>query len=87
MTQMEEQLLQSKMMEILDRLDVSQMEFERTMQMYSMDQMKGMEIMQIQQQTQAGDDDLEVLSRDKTLEVFKKKLKIQMDQMDEVLEE
>ena len=87
MTQMEEQLLQSKMMEILDRLDVSQMEFERTMQMYSMDQMKGMEIMQIQQSTQAGDDDLEVLSRDKALEVFKKKLKIQMDQMDEVLEE
>lgn len=87
MTQMEEQLLQSKMMEILEKLDVSQMEFERTMQMYSMDQMKGMEIMQIQQQTQAGDDDLECLSREKALEVFKTKLQLQMDQMDEMLEE
>lgn len=50
--------------------------------------MKGMQIMQMQEQTLASSEqEFEVIPREKAIEVFKVKLRIQLDQMDEMMEE
>ena len=41
MTEAEQMILEGKMMEIFEKLGISQMEFQKSMQMYSMDPQKG----------------------------------------------
>ena len=52
MVQEEEMLIQSKMFEILQKLGISEMEYQKNAQYHGSDQMKSMQIVQMQQQTQ-----------------------------------
>jgi len=86
MTQEEEMLVQSKLQEILERLGVSEQEFQQSTMFHGQDQRKGMQIMQMQQSQQGQtDSNQEPLSRDKALEAFKVQQEIQMDSMDDMM--
>ena len=72
MIQEEEMLVQNKLNDILQRLGVSEEEFQKTTMFHGQDQRKGMQIMQMQQQTQAASsDDVQPLSKQETIKTFK----------------
>lgn len=48
MTQQEEMLIQTKLMEIIEKIGLSEQEFQRNTMYHGQDQMKGMQIMQMQ---------------------------------------
>ena len=50
MTQREEMLIQAKLMEIIEKIGLSEQDFQRNTMYHGQDQMKGMQIMQMQQQ-------------------------------------
>lgn len=88
MTQEEEMLVQQKLNEIMEKLGISEEEFQRSTMFHGQDQRKGMQIMQMQQQTQAssaGRKDVKPLTKEKVMEVFKVQQEIQMESMDEML--
>ena len=49
MTQEEEMLIQSKLQDIIEKIGLSEMDFQRNVAYHGQDQMKGMQIMQMQQ--------------------------------------
>jgi hypothetical protein len=49
MTQEEEMLIQSKLQEIIERIGLNEMDFQKNVAYHGQDQMKGMQIMQMQQ--------------------------------------
>ena len=55
--QEEEMLVQTKLMQIIDRLGISEQEFQMNTMYHGQDQRKGMQLMQMQQQTAAAMDD------------------------------
>jgi len=65
-------LVQNKLNEILSRLGISEEEFQKTTMFHGQDQRKGMQIMQMQQQTQAASsDDVKPLTKQETIKTFK----------------
>ena len=66
-------LVQSKLNEILVKLGISEEEFQKTTMFHGQDQRKGMQIMQMQQQTQAAssDDNSKPLTKQETIKTFK----------------
>lgn len=88
MTQEEEQLVQQKLNKILEKLGVSEQDFQRSTMMHGRDQQKSMMLMQMQQQTQgAATSDAAPLSREKTMSTFKAQLEIQMESMDDMMKQ
>ena len=73
MVQEEEMLIQSKMFEILERIGISEMEYQKNAQFHGQDQMKSMQIMQMQQSTQTAGKEEEApkLDKKKTMDAFK----------------
>ena len=72
MIQEEEMLVQNKLNEILSKLGITEEEFQKTTMFHGQDQRKGMQIMQMQQQTQAANtDDVKPLSKQDTIKTFK----------------
>ena len=73
MTQEEEMLVQTKLTQILEKLGVTEEDFQRTTMFHGQDQRKGMQIMQLQNQTQGSseNDDAPKLTREKTIATFK----------------
>jgi hypothetical protein len=67
MTQEEEMLVQTKLNQIIDKLGITEEEFQKSTMYHGQDQHKGMQIMQMQQQTQGQGNDHPQLSRDKTI--------------------
>jgi len=49
MTQEEEMLIQSKLQEIIEKIGLNEMDFQKNVAYHGQDQMKGMQIMQMQQ--------------------------------------
>ena len=49
MTQEEEMLIQSKLQEIIEKIGLTEMDFQKNVAYHGQDQMKGMQIMQMQQ--------------------------------------
>ena len=49
MTQEEEMLIQSKLQDIIEKIGLTEMDFQRNVAYHGQDQMKGMQIMQMQQ--------------------------------------
>lgn len=72
MTHEEENLVQSKLTQIMDKLGITEEEFQRSTMFHGQDQHKGMQIMQMQQQTQSASpsSDAKILTKQKVLEVF-----------------
>ena len=87
MTQEEELLVQNKLNQIIDKLGISEEQFQRSTMYHGQDQHKGMQIMQMQQQTQGMGGDHQALSREKTISTFKAQQEIQLEQMDEMLKD
>lgn len=53
MTQEQEQLVQTKLFEIIEMIGISEQEFQENIMYHGQDQMKGMKIMQVQQQAES----------------------------------
>jgi len=88
MTQEEEMLVQNKLMEIMDRIGISEQEFQRNTMYHGSDQMKSMQIMQMQQQALPNSqEEIEVLTREKTIETFKAQQEISMESMDSMIKD
>lgn len=90
MTQEEEMLIQTKMFQILEQLGISEQEFQKNAMFHGQDQMKSMQIMQMQQQTQgpsSASESAPKLTKQKTIETFKVQQEIQMESMDEMMKE
>jgi len=70
MTQEEEQIINSKLQEIMEKLNIDESEFQKNAIYHAQDHAKQMRMMQIQknQQTASSGD---VLSREKVFETFK----------------
>ena len=71
-------------------MGVSEEEFQRSTMFHGQDQRKGMQIMQMQQQTNgmpAANKEMKVLSKDKVIETFRAQQDIQMESMDEMLKD
>lgn len=86
MTQEEEQLVQAKLSEILEKLGISEQEFQMSTMHHGQDREKGIEIMKVQQQFVADNQENPPLSKQKTLETFKKQQEIQMKHMDAMMQ-
>lgn len=72
MTQREEMLIQTKLMEIIEKIGLSEQEFQRNTMYHGQDQMKGMQIMQMQQQTASqGNEEAPTLSKEEVMATFK----------------
>ena len=79
-------LVQTKLNQIIDKLGISEQEFQMTTMYYGQDQRKAMQLMQLQQQTAgAAAESHAVLTRAKTIETFKVQQDLQMNSMDEML--
>lgn len=90
MTQAEENLVQTKLIQILDRLGISEEDFQKSTMFHARDQRKGMQIMQMQQQTIAGDlgsENSKVLNKEEAIRVFKIQQDIQMESMEAMMKE
>lgn len=87
MTQEEEQLVQQKLNKIIEKLGISEQEFTQNTMFHGQDQFKGMQLMQVQQQTiGAAAEEQAPLTKQKTMETFKVQLDIQMESMDKMME-
>lgn len=71
MTQEQEQLVQSKLFEIMELIGVSEQEFHRNTMHHGQDPNKGMQIMQVQQAAESSGNSDPPLSKQKTMETFK----------------
>lgn len=88
MTQQEEMLIQSKLMEIIEKIGLSEQDFQRNTMYHGQDQRKGMQIMQMQQQTaNTGGDDLPLLTKEQVMSTFKVQQEIQMESMDAMMKD
>ena len=87
MTSKEEELVQQKLYQILDKLGLSEEQFQRSTMFHGQDQRKGMQIMQMQQSAAApSTSDAPTLSKQKTIQTFKKQQEIQMESMDAMMQ-
>ena len=65
-------LIQSKLQEIIEKIGLTEMDFQRNVQYHGQDQNKGMQIMQMQQQAaNTGGDDVVLLSKEEAIAAFK----------------
>ena len=88
MTQQEEMLIQTKLMEIIEKIGLSEQEFQRNTMYHGQDQMKGMQIMQMQQQTaNSGGDDHVLLTKEQVMATFKVQQEIQMESMEAMMKD
>lgn len=88
MTQQEEMLIQTKLMEIIEKIGLSEQEFQRNTMYHGQDQMKGMQIMQMQQQTaNSGGDDHPLLTKEQVMATFKVQQEIQMESMEAMMKD
>lgn len=87
MTQKEEMFIQEKLMELIQKINMSEHDFQRNTMYHGQDQMKGMQIMQMQQQAAATSEDLEVLTKQQVMETFKVSQQLQMESMDAMMAE
>lgn len=87
MTQQEEMLIQSKLSQILEKLGISEQEFQQNTMFHGQDQRKGMQLMQMQQQTMPNTEAIESLNKQKTIDTFKVQQDIQMESMDAMLQD
>jgi hypothetical protein len=88
MTQKEEMLIQNKLMDIIEKLGISEQDFQRNTMYHGQDQAKGMQIMQMQQQTaNSGGDEMPLLSKEEVMATFKIQQEIQMESMDLMMKE
>ena len=88
MTQQEEMLIQTKLMEIIEKIGLSEQEFQRNTMYHGQDQTKGMQIMQMQQQTaNSGCDDHALLTKEQVMATFKVQQEIQMESMEAMMKD
>jgi len=88
MTQQEEMLIQSKLLDIIEKIGISEQEFQRNTMYHGQDQSKGMQIMQTQQQTaNSAGDELPLLSREEVMATFKAQQEIQMESMEAMMKD
>jgi hypothetical protein len=88
--QEEEMLVQTKLLQIIEKLGISEQEFQYNTMYHGQDQSKGMQLMQMQQQTVAAMDTTDSappLSKQKTIDTFKMQQDIQLESMDHMLRE
>lgn len=73
MTQEEEVLVQTKLNQITDKLGISEEDFQKSVMFHGQDQNKGMQIMQMQQQTSVvgKTEGGPKLTKEKTIATFK----------------
>jgi len=81
MTHEEEVIINTKLMELIEKLNISEADFQKNTYYHSQDQHKVMQ-MQVQKQTMS---DMECLTRDKCFEVFKVQQAIQIEHMMEMM--
>ena len=77
MTQEEEQIINSKLQEIMEKLSIDEQEFQKNAIFHAQDHNKQMRMMQIQKNQQSATSG-SVLSRAKVFETFKAQQDIQM---------
>lgn len=86
--QEEEMLVQTKLLQIIEKLGISEQDFQMNTMYHGQDQRKGMQLMQMQQQTAAAtESDAPPLSKQKTIQTFKAQQDIQMESMDAMLKD
>lgn len=86
MTQEEEKIIESQMMDIINKLGITEQEFQQNAMYHGQDQMKQIRMMQVQQvQKSSGTDEYETLTKEKCLETFKVQVDIQMKQMEKMI--
>ena len=72
MTEEEENLIESTLQEILEKIGLTEMDFQQSVEYHGQDLMKEMQIIIMQQQAaNSGDEDVVILSKEKTFAVFK----------------
>ena len=77
MTQEEEQIINAKLQEIMEKLNITEQEFQSNAMYHAQDHMKQMRMMQIQKNQQSATTG-QVLTRQKVFETFKVQQEIQM---------
>ena len=87
MTQEQEQLVQSKLFEIIELIGVSEQEFHRNTMHHGQDPNKGMQIMQVQQAAESSGNSDPPLTKQKTMETFKLQQQIQMGSMEKMMKD
>lgn len=82
-------LIQSKMFEILEKVGISEQEFQKNAVFHGQDQYKSMQIMQMQQSTGANvnEDAAPTLSRKDTIKTFEVQQEIQMKSMETMMKD
>ena len=86
MTQEEEQIINNKLQEIMERLQIDEQEFQKNAIHHAQDPTKQMRMMQIQKNQQSATSGA-VLERDKVFETFKAQQEIQMKQMEKMMKD
>lgn len=86
MTQEEEEIINSKLNEIMERLQINNEEFQQNALYHAQDPGKQMRMMQIQKNQQSATSGT-VLSKEKVFETFKAQQDIQMKQMEKMMKD
>ena len=86
MTQEEEQIINTKLQEIMERLQIDEAEFQKNAMYHAQDPGKQMRMMLIQKNQQSATSGT-VLSKEKVFETFQAQQDIQMKQMEKMMKD